>query len=356
MKLDVSELKALSDVPDFTATSPAHEFFVRYVFYVCIAPFNTHSHRITCRLSYDPSDSSLQSLPLQIPDEEGQYACAACAKAHEVDCNSQPQLTHTAALRFRTEQYKVDDFVYFDTNQATHASDASSSESLLGRPPAPSSRLLPIGKIRSILSADKLEVREYERTGTQVRAHQTSNFASGSDFTAQRCLTRTKRTRRVRTESLLGKCAVIPTDAWRARTDVQNGDVYGAEPTLYHTETTSSSQHAPRQPKRPRRDIGVTLSQSTPDLSHARPKLRMLDIFCGAGGMSQGWARAAVADIVCGIDVSPSACETFRLVLVLARTWSATETYLFRTSHPGKTGHSTFPTMLLMIYRCCGVL
>lgn len=184
----------------------------------------------------------------------------------------------------------------------------------LGRPPP---RPLDSSQLGRSGASQVLRNLKFENMSVQVFRcvlikHQTSNIAPGSYFTAQRCLTRTKRTHQLCTDSLLGKCAVIATDTWRARADVQNGDVYGAEPTLYHTESLSSSQHTPRQLKRPRRNSGATLSQSTPDLSRVRTKLHMLDVFCGAGGMSQGWVRAGVAEIVCGVDVSPSACKTFQ--------------------------------------------
>ncbi len=39
--------------------------------------------------------------------------------------------------------------------------------------------------------------------------------------------------------------------------------------------------------------------------------MRVADIFCGAGGFSDGFRRAS-ADIVCGVDSDPDACETYR--------------------------------------------
>lgn len=40
MKLAVAELEARSNVPEFSAATPADEFFVRYVLYACTAPFD----------------------------------------------------------------------------------------------------------------------------------------------------------------------------------------------------------------------------------------------------------------------------------------------------------------------------
>lgn len=172
-KLDVRELAPQSDVPDFSVDTPDDEFFVRYASCACLYTLQQVLYSMLLRFCLDPSDSSLQSLPgaFSIPDEEGQLACTACAKSHEHECALQPELTHAVSLRFRGELYKIDDYVYFDTNQAVHASDASSSESLGGRAAAPSttSRVLPIGRIRVISSARELELREYERTDAQVR-------------------------------------------------------------------------------------------------------------------------------------------------------------------------------------------
>ena len=39
--------------------------------------------------------------------------------------------------------------------------------------------------------------------------------------------------------------------------------------------------------------------------------MKVADIFCGAGGFSDGFRRAS-ADIVCGVDSDPDACETYR--------------------------------------------
>lgn len=39
--------------------------------------------------------------------------------------------------------------------------------------------------------------------------------------------------------------------------------------------------------------------------------MKVADIFCGAGGFSDGFRRAS-ADIVCGVDNDPDACETYR--------------------------------------------
>jgi 2-polyprenyl-3-methyl-5-hydroxy-6-metoxy-1,4-benzoquinol methylase len=44
----------------------------------------------------------------------------------------------------------------------------------------------------------------------------------------------------------------------------------------------------------------------------SNPSLRMMDVFCGGGGMSQSFVRAGAASVEWGIDFSPSACETFR--------------------------------------------
>lgn len=86
-----------------------------------------------------------------------------------MELDSQPQLNRSVCLRFLGDEYKVDDFIYFDSNQTARASDPSSSESMLGSSaPSPSSRLLEIGKIRSISSSNSMELREYEHVGTEV--------------------------------------------------------------------------------------------------------------------------------------------------------------------------------------------
>lgn len=112
---------------------------------------------------------------------------------------------------------------------------------------------------------------------------------------------------------LAGKCQVIHSDDWYAREDVQDGSVFMAKPHLYHVDEMVTTPGLKRRRRPLDRDIlaPCRLCKESP---RQDPPLVMMDVFCGAGGMSQGFVQAGVAKAAYGIDVSPSACATFQLV------------------------------------------
>ena len=116
---------------------------------------------------------------------------------------------------------------------------------------------------------------------------------------------------------LAGKCQVIHTTAWLARPDVPNGEVFGTEPHLYHADEvfTTPGPDPERRPLNP--ELLVPCKNCTEDTRRKEERLRqaplaLMDVFCGAGGMSQGFVRAGLAKAAYAIDISPSSCATYR--------------------------------------------
>ncbi len=68
--------------------------------------------------------------------------------------------------------------------------------------------------------------------------------------------------------------------------------------------------------------------------------IRVLDLFCGAGGSSCG-ARIAGATIVAGIDMWETAIDTFQLNFPRAKTYRRKLQYLTPARSPAKSAPST---------------
>jgi 2-polyprenyl-3-methyl-5-hydroxy-6-metoxy-1,4-benzoquinol methylase len=100
---------------------------------------------------------------------------------------------------------------------------------------------------------------------------------------------------------------------------VEDGAILGKFPHLFHSDAfdliSESSLHSEQARLSP--DILPPCSMC-PDTasdylsSLALDPLTLMDIFCGAGGMSQGFTRTGVATAICGVDVSRSCCETYQ--------------------------------------------
>jgi len=116
----------------------------------------------------------------------------------------------------------------------------------------------------------------------------------------------------IKATRLSGKCHVIATSAWIKHPDVADGAIFGKFPHLFHTDSfdTASQDIIKPCPRCP--DILLDyLSGPSQD------PLTLMDIFCGAGGMSQGFTRTGLATAICGVDVSRSCCETYQYVNLL---------------------------------------
>lgn len=117
---------------------------------------------------------------------------------------------------------------------------------------------------------------------------------------------------------LAGKCQVIHTTAWVVRPDVSNGDIFGSEPHLYHADEifTTPGPNPERQPLSPQllTPCNICTEEKKQDEQRLRQKLPLIlmDVFCGAGGMSQGLVRTGIAKAAYAVDISPSSCATYR--------------------------------------------
>lgn len=124
---------------------------------------------------------------------------------------------------------------------------------------------------------------------------------------------------KIKATRLGGKCYVIATSAWTSRPDVADGTIFGKFSHLYHSDAFDAASHPPLRSGQAQLDPDVVPScplchdTISDHLSHlAQEPLALMDIFCGAGGMSQGFTRTGVATPICGVDISRSCCETFQ--------------------------------------------
>lgn len=117
--------------------------------------------------------------------------------------------------------------------------------------------------------------------------------------------------------AICGKCYVTSTDDWCELVEDSQGDLYGQHPHLYHADPKEIPRASKSKSARPNPLVDTVCHECADDaVARAadleKTPLRLMDIFCGAGGMSQGFARARVAEAKYAIDISPSCCETFK--------------------------------------------
>lgn len=102
---------------------------------------------------------------------------------------------------------------------------------------------------------------------------------------------------------------VLHHQDWAPRNDVQDGTVFLSHPHLFYAEDMllTSGPRPQREHLRPSDLFPCGACGVQP----ADEPLVMMDVFGGAGGMSQGFERAGVAEARYHVDISEACCRTF---------------------------------------------
>ena len=118
---------------------------------------------------------------------------------------------------------------------------------------------------------------------------------------------------------IVGRCHVLTSAEFFARKDFKNGNLFGVHPHLWRVDAEDLRQYSIGPSTTPHltddllNHCLVCLKRFN-DFDAPHRRMRHMDVFSGAGGFTQGFARIGAVDVVAAIDISAAACETFKYV------------------------------------------
>ncbi|KAF8308828.1 S-adenosyl-L-methionine-dependent methyltransferase [Clavulina sp. PMI_390] len=258
-KITVNLLPDPTQVPTFHG---GDEYFVRY--------------------RWDENDMSYRSLHsiLDIPSDV--ESCWGCSP----QIQREPDSATSEEVCREGKSYHLGEFVYIPN-------------AIEGRDP----KLLTVAQILKIQSVDRIYVRL---------------FVPHDPKKSLRCLERVDESAiHISSQEIHSKCFVVTTMDWELqikKLGCTEGDLLGIYPNLYHVtpmdlRETGASSSKPRATEPPAQEACKTCL--TEALEALPSRLNILDVFCGAGGATQGLVRSGVAIGAFANDISRSACKTY---------------------------------------------